>query len=358
MRRASLVILGGMTLLWRGLAVSVVAVELVWVCSGCSGRGAPAEPRKLTALRTAADSHVTSLLMIKRWSPILHTRTLAGKGSCKLDWQVLPPQPGDPLGAQRLAGTLSDCTTVEALILLDGSGTQELHYPDGRWKTMTWSPVREDGPWRKMDLHERLEPAPVFIPMAKEGPWEGVELDYEFGWLSGSPKNEQRWAGAATLADSRDMQFVLERNDERDHLELRPHDGSRLEVRVPLEPQPWTLWWPIFEQGAEGSYQDPAGNRQTFRLRGSADTRWEEWSFAGEDGTVASFTIDEDFVGAGEVKMDGQLLGWLGWQSDGNGKLYPVGAGVLDAVPSAAARDFQVDQWIRNIAAMGPTPRY
>jgi hypothetical protein len=333
-----------MTLLWRGLAVSVVAAELVCACSGCSGRGAPAEPRELGALRTAADNHLTSLLMVKRWFPILHTRTLAGKGGCTLDWQVLPPRPSDPPGAQRLAGTLSDCTTVDALILPDGSGTQELHYPDGREKTVTWSPTRQDGSWRKIDLEEKL--------------WDDARLDYEFGWLSGSPKNEQEWAGAATLADSRDMQFVLERNDERDHLELRFHDGSRLEVRVPLEPQPWTLWWPVFEQGAEGSYQDPAGNEQTFRLRGPADTRWEEWSFSAEDGTVASFAIDEDFVGAGEIKMDGQLLGWLGWQSDGNGKLYPVGAGVLDAVPSAAARDFQVDQWIRNIAAMGPTPRY
>jgi hypothetical protein len=48
----------------------------------------------------------------------------------------------------------------------------------------------------------------------------------------------------------------------------------------------------------------------------------------------------------------------LDWDADGAGQLTPLGASSTEAGPAAAARDFQIDQWIRNIAALGPSPMY
>jgi hypothetical protein len=36
----------------------------------------------------------------------------------------------------------------------------------------------------------------------------------------------------------------------------------------------------------------------------------------------------------------------------------PLGATGVQALPSAAARDFHFDEWIRNVAALGPMPMY
>jgi hypothetical protein len=38
--------------------------------------------------------------------------------------------------------------------------------------------------------------------------------------------------------------------------------------------------------------------------------------------------------------------------------LEPVGSGAIETTPSAAAQDFRIDQWIGNMAALGPMPMY
>ncbi len=239
---------------------------------------------------------------------------------------------------------MSDCTQVDVLRRADGSGEQVIRFTNGRVNSVTWgAPVVEQG-WEKTEFHETT--------------WDKTQLDYEKGYKRGSAKTDQYEAGTATLATKESMGFNHQRNRDRDTLDLTPSDKSLFSVAIPLHAVPGSVFWPVFEQGATGKFRNPTGEAESFRLWGTDERGWEQWEFVSTTGITGAFTLGEAFSGSGLLKKDGQVLGALRWGNTGLGTLEPVGAGAVDAVPSAAARAFQFGAWIRNIAALGPMPTW
>jgi hypothetical protein len=329
----------------------VCVVSLLPLCTGCSGTGAPAEPADLAELRAIAEDQVTTVLLVKRWFAILYVRRNVGawNGSpttpCDPEWAPVTSLPTDPPGSRRSEGVLSDCTTAAKLELADGSGWIDYVLPDGRTKHAEWGPLRTEGEWTKAEWHQTF--------------WDGAGVNYEAGDQTTSPLDDHYERGVATLADGRTMHWDHERNTKRDSLALNLDGGAALSVEVPLHPVAGTLYWPIFTHGARGTYTGPSGLAHTFTLSGPDNAAgWEECAFSLPDGTTSRCALAADLAGSGEIRRAGRLLASLTWASSGDGVLRPVGSSAIPATPSAAARDFAIDQWIRNIAELGPTPLY
>jgi hypothetical protein len=335
----------------RRIALAAVcltaAASLLALLGGCSGTGAPAEPSGLADLRAVAADHVTALLMVERWLRALYPGSIEGAvATCTSSREERPLLPGDPIGARRYHFTYPDCTTNDALLLPDGSGSQEFTYTDNMTKSVTWDPVVRTGTLREIHLHE----------IVREGADVTAELDYTLSFRMGV--DGTRRLGTARLPDGRETAFDHARDEQRDRLEVRPYDGSRLSVETPLEHLPGGDYRPLVAQGSAGTYEAPGGRRLTFELSGSAGGRWERWSFQSETGIVGRFGLDPDFSGSGRLQDGPRTVATLSWSADGEGDLAPVGAVAVDVSPSAAARDFAIDRWIRNIAALGPMPVY
>jgi hypothetical protein len=328
----------------------VCVVSLLPLCTGCSGTGAPAEPADLAELRAIAEDQVTTVLLVKRWFAILYPRPAAsgatdGTSNCMSYWHRIRSEPGDPPGSSRWKAVMSDCTPVTALRFADSSGQQVFRYADGHQRTCEWSPLRLDGSWQKRDMVETL--------------WDDTVLAYEIGLDGASPLYDSYERGQATLGDGRTMPFSHERNRERDAVELTA-DGARIAFEVPLAAQPGAgYYWPVFDTGGAGTYRSASGREMSFKVTGNdqADV-WEGWTLATANGIGGSFALAGDLAGTGNLRRADSVVGSLSWDAEGHGVLRPVGAATIAAVPSAAARDFLIDQWIRNIAAMGPMPMY
>lgn len=188
--------------------------------------------------------------------------------------------------------------------------------------------------------------------------WDGTRLEYNLSVDYAPEDMPQTWAGSATLADGRGMGFVLNRSvDGEDHLVLALPDGSRLEVGVPLTTVLGAAYWPRFADGASGAFRGASGAELNFTLSGGGQ-RWDRWEFTCSDGTEGAFTLGADFGGSGQLTSGETIVGALGWLPTGSGTLDLVAAASAEVVPSAAARDFQIDRWVSTIAAMGPAPMY
>ncbi len=326
-----------------------LAVALAGVLAGCSGTGAPTEPRELTELRAIAADQVTSVTLVKRWLIVLHgEQTVSPAGAaaagCARPWEPLPPEPGDPPGSARWQATMSDCTVVTTLTRADGSGWQRFVLADGRMKRMKWGIPRTDGHWEKTDF--------------TVSHWDGSSMAYERGRDLSAPLWDSFRRGTATLPDARTLGFAHDRNLRLDRVALSPDDGSYLEVQVPLTDAAGAPYWPVFVQGAAGSYRNPDGQRSTFAFTGSGTSRWDTWRLTAGDGTRGRFALSDGMAGAGQLERDGAAVAWLSWDASGVGSLQPVGASAVAVTPSAAARDFTIDTWIGNIANLGPMPSY
>ena len=327
----------------QALLIIVVGLALPFAASGCSGPGSAPQTAELRSLRSLAGDHLTALVLVKQWLSILYTKreapTRRAAGGCPPKYERLPSQPGDPSGTERWRGTMSDCTIVEVYYGPGGVGSQTLTFPDGQTKSMTFH-YSGDGGGDASDIRETL--------------WDGTLLEYDTS--QEDDYDEER--GTATLADGRTMGFVHRRAAQQDQLRLTPDDGSRLSLEVAIT-KPWsTRCSPVFAEGATGVYRNPSGQRLSFKVWGDGGTRWERWQFSLPDGTTGLFTVGEGFAGTGVVRQGGTVSAALRWGPDGEGTLEPLGAAVVQAVPSAAARDFHFDEWIRNVAALGPMPMY
>lgn len=326
--------------------LQAVVVLLVWLAgsclAGCSGAGAPARSGRLTALEAVAGDHLTALLHVKRWFGILYPTPPARP--CSTGATRLKPQPGDPPGSMRMRLALSDCTKIEVLQRKDGSGSQVVTFPDGRQKTVTWGVARREPGWVKQDVSEAL--------------WDGHRLDYEVGISTAGDPYDRYERGTATLADGRTMGIRHDRNLNRDAVELRPDDGSQLQFETPLASVGGKPFQPVHETGAAGTFTSPEGRRHAFAVRGASGDGWRTWDFSTDAGTTARLTLDADLAGSGTLSEDGEVAALLRWAADGRGTLTPLGAADIAITPSAAARDFRIDQWIHNVAALGPSPMY
>jgi hypothetical protein len=337
-----------------GAAMLALGLAMIRLLGGCSGTGAPGVGPGVRDLRTLADDQLSAWMLLRSWLSILHVKepvSSSGTGEadavCSVTVDSLPLLPGDPAGTVRMRGTTSDCLTWEAVQWPDGSGEQT-YQRDSQQSHMTWGAPRMNGPWQIVDIDQTM--------------WDGARLVYESGYNLQSQNSDQYYKGSATLADGREMDFEHNRNNDRDELKLALPDSSALQIEVPLTVAPGAPYWPRFTQGAEGTFRGPTGLEQHLRLTGSGDERWDRWELRAPDGTVGAFTLAEDFTGSGQLSRAGEVLGALRWwetPKDGvRGVLEPVGSGAIETTPSAAAQDFRIDQWIGNMAALGPMPMY
>lgn len=315
-------------------------LAMVLLTGGCSGPGVAVNAIQQADLRALAADHVSAVLLLKGWLRIMYVKNAPGGGECEqqINRQRLPG------GVVHLWGTMSDCTQFDYTVQADGSGVGLLVWPDGGVEELTWTPPVWNGLVHTVDI-DRVLP-------------DGTRLDFsntaDFG-QAGTPSS---MVGEVTLADGRSMDFALHRltmGDDR--LRLQMPDGSVLDATIPTTAVEYAVHWPIFSPGGSGWFSGAAGDRLDFTFSGESEG-WDRWVATAADGTRGEFELGEGLAGNGNLTRNGQVLGALRWFVDGLGTLDLLDAGSAEVAPSAAARDFQIDRWVSNIAAMGPAPMY
>lgn len=323
------------------------ALAVVLMVAGCSGAGVAAGDVRGDAVRATAEDHLSAVTLLKGWLKILHERAAAaaavGVHTCQQCEPICDMEFFED-GSYRMWGTNSDCSVFDYTVQVDESGTGTITWPTGDVMSQWWGPPIWDGDRLSQDVADTFP--------------DGTELRYTATVDFALPESPQRWEGTATLPDGREMEFALDRAIEGDdHLILELPDGSQLETTIPTTPVPGTVFWPVFEEGGTGHYVSAAGQRLDFTITGQ-DDQWDRWVFTGADDTHGDFAIDQQFAGVGEMTQNGDVLGAFRWTDTGAGALDLVGTTSWAVAPSATARDFQVDQWVANIAVLNPMPMY
>lgn len=319
------------------LCAAVVAVALT---ASCSGPGVAVATIQQVGLQALAADHVSAVLLLRGWLKIMYWRNIPGAGQCAQELHS-GRLPG---GGRHSWGTMSDCTTFDYNIAADGSGQGTMTFPDGGVEQVTWTAPVWVGQVHSVDIVKSLP--------------DGTTLDFTNSADYSQPLVATSFVGAATLPDGRAMDFELYRRPlDEDLLRLVLPDGSALQVNVPLTSVEYALHWPVFNPGGAGSFTAAGGERLDFGISGAGDG-WERWVFTTADGVTGEFNLTDGLAGNGSLTRNGAVVGALRWFEDGFGMLDLVDAGSAEITPSAAARDFQIDRWVANLAAMGPAPMY
>ena len=332
------------------LTIAGLLVVLV-LAGGCSGPGVDAEDVRGGDVQAAATDHLSAVILVASWLSLLYPdvplAAAVDLAACG-DWEMETL----PDGTIHVWGTLSgDCSAFDRIMRPDGSGALERTWLDGKTFNQEWDAPIQDGS--------------VLSQACRDTYWDGTHLDYVLSTDTSTPTcTPQIWDGTATLADGRRMDYVQTRVPEQDHLELDLADGAKLDLDVPLIP-PRPRYEPDFAAGATGTFTSPAGVKQEFDMGGQGQ-RWTEWDFTSSDGKTGAFTLGDRMDGSGQIREEGRTVAALRWtstpQPDGTRNM----AGVLDIVaarstevtPSAAARDFQMDRWVKNVTELGPMPGF
>jgi hypothetical protein len=333
----------------RATALTIVGlVTVLVVVGGCSGAGVDAEEVRGGDVRAAATDHLSTVVLVASWLSLLYPEVaLTGVDTAECgDWEMETL----PDGTIHVWGTMSgDCSVFDRTMRPDGSGALERTWLDGKTFNQEWDPPVENGS--------------VVSQACRDTYWDGTHLDYVLSTDISTPTfTPQVWDGTATLADGRRMDYVQTRVPEHDHLVLGLADGAALEFNVCLIP---LRYQPDFAAGATGTFRSPAGVEHDFDMTGQGQ-RWTEWNFSSSDGKAGAFTLGDNMAGSGQIRDDGRTVAALRWtsapQPDGTRDM----AGVLDIVtarssditPSAAARDFQMDRWVKDVTELGATPHF
>jgi len=328
-----------------------IAGVLIWAAllGGCSGAGVPVADVRGDDLRAMAEDHLSAVLLFRSWTNVLHRRMpqadAEGTGTAQgcataLDTEIL----GD--GSTHMWGTNSDCSVFDYITTIDNITTGFIEWPNG---------MRMDGIWYAPGFDDTGTLASQHAVVTFE---DGTQLDYVHSVDMVTPLSPQIMDGSARRRDGQEMDFWLSRTQNaEDHLIIDLPDGAQMEIRIPLQAMPGTLYWPVFEAGATGTYANGAGPPLDFEVRGE-DDEWNMWRFEAGDGTVGTFAVGEEFGGTGQLLQGDNPIAGLRWDAPTTGTLDIVAATTWQVSPSAAARDFQVDQWIANAIALNPTPMY
>lgn len=319
---------------------------------GCSGAGTEIASVRGESYQAVAEDHMSAVVTFKGWANVLYQKvaiTFAAPGvapaACAMGWnqEFLPDM------TLHLWGTTTDCSTVDYYIAMDQSGHGTVTMPDGASIDTVWTAPAIDPATFATSYH------------LTETYSDGRVLDYDYSIDPSAPGSPQTWDGTAALDGGQAMNFVLSRAQAiEDHLVAELPDGSRLDMRTPTAATLGAAYWPLFDQGAKGTFVGPSGRQLELVVAGSQQTeQWEQWGFTGQDGLSGQFGLAAGFAGSGRLERDGTVIAALNWTDPSAGaELDIVASGNADVSPSAASRAFQMDQWISTIAALGPAPLY
>jgi len=326
-----------------------VALAVVLMVAGCSGAGVAAGDVRGDAVRTTAEDHLSAVLLFRSWTNVLHRRIPQPDGPEAGTSQGCAPELNFEFledGSMRMWGTNSDCSVFEYITAADQTTTGFIEWPNG---------MRMDGVWYPAEFDETFTNSSQRAVITFE---DGMQLDYVYSTNIVTPLSPQIMDGVARRPDGQQMDFRLSRTQNlEDYLVIDLPDGAHMETHVPLQAVPGTLYWPVFEAGATGTYTSGTGRQLGFGLLGQ-DDRWETWEFEGGGNTTGAFTLSDGFGGAGQLMDGNDIVAALRWADPSAGTLDILAATTWQVTPSAAARDFQIDQWIANGAALNPMPMY
>jgi len=328
------------TSLLLGISLLLLAVLL----GGCSGAGVPVAANTGGLLQALAADHLSALQLFYGWLGVLYQRVAAVAPVPNIE--VLPD------GTTRLWGTNSDGSQFEWFLNPDGTGRGTITWPDGTTFTQVSDATVYGPDWLTTTDHVvNTYPNGATIDTTIVGDYHDVNL-------------HQTWTGTIRLPGGAAMNFTLDRVDgDRDQLQVTLPDGSVLTLNIPirndLDGRPI---WPRYANGATGTFTVPGRGVTQLQIGAEllpdGDGVWNRWQSTAADGTQGDYALNADSSGTGQLQQGGQPVGALRWTQQGAGTLDLLGAGVEAVTPSAAARDFRLDQWVRNTALLGPAPIY
>lgn len=326
----------------RAILWAVLAAGTVALVAGCSGAGAPSSDVGGASIQTLAANQLSAVALFTAWSKMLYVKDTYQATSN-------PPKPL-PDGSLEFTGTNSDGSVYDYIVLdpsaMSSPGRGTLTWPDGTKLSETWAAtVWTNGGNTSTDQITDTFPNGASLACT-------IVTNY-------GPQTHFVWDGTAKTAQGVTMKFHLNRADGngQDQLMLTLPDGAVMKTTVPTTGQAAdAFYWPVFGQGATGTYQAVGGPLMKLTLTGT--DRWSQWKFTIPDGTAGVFTLDPNLLGQGQLTRAGATLGTLRWAANGVDTLELLGTGQQSVSPSAAANDFQINQWVENAAAIAPMPMY
>lgn len=324
-------------------AILVVAVLL----GGCSGSGVKVARLTDTGVHALAADTLSAVQLFYGWLGVLYER-IADAPAPDV-FEVLPD------GTIHIVGTFSDGGRYEYFIQPDALATTHgtIRWPDGT--TFTTDSTTE---WAA----DGLSATNHIVNSYPNGAAIDTVIVDDFHDPGGLYHGT--WDGTARMPGGAAMHFMLDRRQgDRDELRLELPDGSVMTLHVPTRGDlPNRGDWPRFADGATGTFAAPGRGTSQIRIGAQAQPDgegvWNRWQFTAADGTIGDFALETSSAGTGQLQQGGSPVGALRWTADALGTLDLLGAGVQEVTPSAAARDFRLDKWVRNTALLGPAPMY
>jgi len=322
------------------VCAAATAAVLVALLGGCSGGGGavPADPDG----GYLADQATVALVCL-RWLPVLFPEVLHGQGDgCQpTDPEVTP----NPDGTLNLRYRRSDCAEVQWV--MDPtflSGHAVVLYPDGGRETQAFELTPQpDGSAEVTE--QRTFPdgarAETTITVAP--------------WTAGDDPLLNTQQGRLFLPDGRTMDFRRQEYMKRSELSVDAHEGWTFDVQTPNVPGQ-TL--PDLAATATGSLSH-SPEALTFALEATSPAAgfWDIMRVQTPSGLSGLFQLDDALKGRGTVREREQVAITLSWDVAGRVRATYADGRTASGAPSAAARDFLVDQWLWRLGEFGPSPR-
>jgi hypothetical protein len=330
--------------LWL-IIVAVVAALL----GGCSGAGAPARNLGEVSLQSLAADQLSAIAQFSAWCGVLYKKS---DGEVNItDFEDL----GD--GAFRLAGTNSDGSAFEYFYDVPNSEGNQAGHGTLSWPATDTSPARIAA--TRWSAETRV--GDISSQSITDLYTDGAELTCDLQWDHSATPWLQEWNGTAKTPTGTAMSFHMDRRQSmRDILKVTLPDGSRLEMTIPQQEVTGAPYWPDWTAGATGTFRNASGHEFSFKAVGSPTSEtWTEWQLEDGCGVTGTFTLRNGFAGSGQFKRDGTMQAALSWAAGSwQGSLDLLGSGSQAVSPSAAARDFQIQNWISNANLLSPAPMY
>ena len=328
---------------WIMALVLVGAILAVGITIlGCSGAGTTAAQVGGGPVQTLATNNLSAVVQVTGWLQILYPPATPPGGNCKAESHKVTLQDG----SIHYWGIGRDCNTWDEWWHPWGAGTWTITPVKGHQIRSSWRGNKTVGGIQTVYMTQDIEGVGT------------LRHDEVTDW---NPANyQQTMSGSATLASgTASLHFYWRRvNDTEDAVVLTLPDGMKVQFRVPLTVDAQGNNAPVMTAGLHGTVTPASGPPLDFTLTG-AKGAWTKWSLRSADGTTeGNFVLGGGLSGAGELSTSGKLIGTLSWLAGGQGTLTQVSSGSVSVSPSAAARAFEINQWVSNSADLGPNPEY